>query len=47
MALTATATSETYHCALIQQAMMDTVLVALPPDRNNISKTSNYFGNIN
>ena len=36
MALTATATSETYHCALIQLAMMDTVLVALPPDRSNI-----------
>ena len=35
MALTATATSETYHCALIQLAMMDTVLVALPPDRSN------------
>ena len=35
MALTATATSETYHCALIQLAMTDTVL-ALPPDRSNI-----------
>ena len=36
MALTATATSETYDCALIQLAMTDTVLVALPPDRSNI-----------
>ena len=36
MALTATATSETYHCALIQLAMTDRVLVALPPDRSNI-----------
>jgi len=36
MALTATATSETYYCALNQLAMIDPVLVALPPDRRNI-----------
>lgn len=39
MALTATATSETYHCALKHLAMKDTVLVALPPDRGNIKYT--------
>lgn len=36
MALTATATSETYHCALKHLGMKSTVLVALPPDRGNI-----------
>ena len=36
MALTATATTETYHCALKHLAMKDPVLVALPPDRGNI-----------
>jgi bloom syndrome protein len=36
MALTATATTETYHCALKHLAMKDTVLVAVSPDRNNI-----------
>lgn len=39
MALTATATSETYHCALKHLAMNKTVLVALPPDRGNICYT--------
>ena len=36
MALAATATSETYYCALNQLAMIDPVLVALPPDRITI-----------
>ena len=35
MALTATATSETYHCALKQLSMHNPALVALPPDRGN------------
>ncbi len=36
MALTATATTETYHCALKHLSMQDPVLVALAPDRGNI-----------
>lgn len=36
MALTATATIDTYQCALKQLSMTDPVLVSLPPDRGNI-----------
>ena len=39
MALTATATTETYQCALRQLSMSDPVLVVLPPDRGNIMYT--------
>ncbi len=36
MALTATATMETYKCALQQLSMTYPVLITLPPDRGNI-----------
>ena len=36
MTLTATATTETYHCALKCLSMNDPVLIALSPDRGNI-----------
>ena len=37
IALTATATSETYHVVVHQLALVDPVLVALPPHRQNIN----------
>ena len=46
MALTATATTETYHCALKCLSMSDPVLIALSPDRGNIRYSVHPSANI-
>ena len=39
MALTATATTETYHIVTQRLSMKDAVLVAVPPFRDNIPRS--------